>query len=79
MFLEETYINSERRFVELLERLGITKGSYSAGTSKTNGVCTLQFSDRHEITDTNQDNEGRCTITRIKSRDRAQEITLVNT
>ena len=79
MFLQESYIDSERKFVKLLEKLGITKGSYSAGTSKTNGVCTLQFSDRHEITDTNQDNEGRYTITRIKSRDRAQETTLVNT
>ena len=79
MFLQETYIDSERKFGELLENLGLTKGSYSAGTSKTKGVCILQFSDRHEITDTNQDNEGRCTIARIKSRGRSQEITLINT
>ena len=52
MFLQETYI--DRRFGELLENLGITKGSYSAGTSKTKGVCILQFSDRYEFTDTNQ-------------------------
>ena len=79
MFLQETDIDSERRFGELLESLGITTGSYSAGTNGTKVVCILQFSDRHEITDTNQDNEGRCTIARIKNRDGSQAITLVNT
>ena len=79
MFLQESYIDSERRFVELLEEVSITKGTYSAGKSNSRGVCTLQFSDNYEITGTNQDNEGRCTIARIKSRDGLQEMTLVNT
>ena len=79
MFLQETYIDSDRRFKELLESLGIATGAYSAGTSGTRGVCTLQFSDRHETIDTSQDAEGRCIIVRIKSRDGKKETTLVNT
>ena len=82
MFLQEIYymyIDSERKFKELLENLGIATGSCSAGTSGTKGVCILQFSDRHEMMDTNQDTEGRCTIVRIKSRDGEKKITLVNT
>ena len=79
MFLQETYIDNDRKFKELLEDLGIVTGSYSAGTSGTEGVCTLQFSDRHEMMDTYQDTEGRCTIVRIKSRDGKKETTLVNT
>ena len=38
MFLQETYIDSERRFVELLEEVGITKGTHSAGKSNSRGL-----------------------------------------
>ena len=47
--------------------------------SNSRGVCTLQFSDNYEITDTNEDNEGKCTIAKIKSRDGSQGMTLVKT
>ena len=81
MFLQETYIDNTRRFVNLLEELGTVEGTYSAGTSNSRAVCTLQFSvvQNYKITDTNQDNEGRCTIAKIKSRDGSQGITLINT
>ena len=79
MFLQETHIDNNRKFVNLLENVGIAKGTYSEGTSSTKGVCILQFSDNYEITDTNQDKEGRCTIARIKNRNGSQGMTLINT
>ena len=79
MFLQETYIDNERKFIELIEKLGITSGAYSAGVSGAKGVCTLQFSDRHEIMNTNRDTEGRCVIVRVKSRDGKKKTTLINT
>ena len=79
MLLQETYINNNTKFVNLLEKLGIAEGSYSAGTHNSKGVCILKFSDKYDIINTNQDSDGRCSIVEIRSKDGLQEATLVNT
>ena len=79
MLLQETYINNKTKFGNLLEKLGIAEGTYSAGTNNSKGVCILKFSDKYDITSTNQDSDGRCSMSEIKSKDGLHETTLVNT
>ena len=79
LLLQEKYINNNTKFVNLLEKLGIAEGSYSAGTHNSKGVCILKFSDRYDIINTNQESDGRCCIVEIRSKDGLHEATLVNT
>ena len=79
MLLQETYINNKTKFVNLLEKLGIAEGTYSAGTHNSKRVCILKFSDKYDIINTNQDSDGRCSIAEIRSKDGLHEATLVNT
>ena len=78
LLLQETYVDNRTKFGNLLEKLGIAKGTYRAGKKNSKGVCILKYSDDYEITGTNQDSKGRCTIAEI-SKDGSHVATLVNT
>ena len=79
LLLQATYVDNKTTFGNLLEELGIAEGTYSAGKNNSNGVCILKFSDNYDITSTNQDSDGRCSIAEVKSKDGSHAATLVNT
>ena len=76
---QETYVDNKTKFGNLLEELGIAEGFYSAGKNNRKGVCILKFSDNDDITSTNQDSDGRCSIAEVKSKDGSHAATLVST
>ena len=79
MRLQETYIDTEPKFKDLLERLGISKGHQSPGTSRSKGVCTLKFSDKFNIISNSRDDHGRRSIIETESKEGGQRYIIVNT
>ena len=78
VLLQETYIDTEPKFKDLLEKLGIAEGHQSPGTSRSKGVCTLKFSDKFNTINNSRDDHGRRSITEIES-NKGQRYTIVNT
>ena len=77
IFLQETYIDTERKANDLKTKMGLPEGYFSLGPFGS-GVALFNCTDKWKITNTNRDTQGRTIIATIQNKIQNNSLTLIN-
>ena len=77
LFLQETYIDTERKANDLKTKIGLPEGYFSLGPFGS-GVALFNCTDKWKITNINRDTQGRTIIATIQNKIQNNALTLIN-
>ena len=77
LFLQETYIDTERKANDLKIKMGLPEGYFSLGPFGS-GVAIFNCTVQWKITNINRDTQGRTIIATIQNKLQNNSLTLIN-